>query len=1241
MDNNSIQKIVLNILQWNSQSLKPKLVSFGELLIQLKIHIALVNETWLDSEDSVILRNYNTYRRDRTDGYGGVAIIVHRSVKCSVHTLHCINTNIEAIHLRLYNCKYLENVVCVYCPSSVRTTLTNWEEFFALFPEKTLIGGDFNGHHSNWSYKTDVRGTQIADAALDNDYVPLNDGSVTRIKLVNGYLQKSSPDITFVSSDIACKFEWSVVNENLGSDHLMIKINSSLGYYQNNIIKKRNFKRINWPAYVGNLRDHFLEVQVASFNRSVQAMYDFFEEQINKAVDISVPYVKFCTNPEVKFKPREYWNEALSLAVAKRRLALSTFRRNPTPDNLDKLEKATDDARKSIRRAKNNSRQKFYNSIDESVTSPEMWRRMRWIKGIRRNKSVIPLEKQTEFLHTMTPDSVSKRCPNITSTNCLLESDFTLVELENCLKKKDTAPGVDNITYSMIYNLPGKAKNFLLEIFNLIYQSSHVPQQWRQITVLPILKSSSSTSSAEMKLRPISLISCVCKIFHLMILRRLEWYIEKNKILSHFTVGFRKAQSCTDALVRLVSYIQVAFSENVPTLACFLDIKGAYDNVEIDQVISIMDELKVGSRICKYLWGFLSERNLGIRSESGDIIISRSTNRGLAQGDPLSPILFNIATHQICKLAQENGVLLAQYADDFVVYFSNKDLDVCESRVQTLLNSIVSILDDLGLEVSTSKTNLCFFSRGQRKIVPSLKIYGERISSSECVKYLGLWLDRSLLWGRHINYISEKCSKFLSILKVLAGSDWGMHPKHMRRLYISIIRSRMDYASFLFDTSSGSNRSKLDKIQNQALRIIGGFIKSSPIHVMECELSLPPLYLRRLYLAFKYCLRTLSWSNGVTSDIICKLSDLSANGYWSSRKKPLLVETYNKTKETSVHSSEILEMFNLDTWVSGIDVKNTVVYNLDSVRKAKACYDTNHLKAEVVRELNEKYALWYKIFTDGSKNGENRGVAFFSREHSSCFKIKGDVCIMTLELIAIAEAITFAAGVSSTSIVIFCDSKSALQHLARCASAFRGLPIAFTVLQKIYAFLKSRRQIRLQWVPSHIGLMGNEEADRLAKMGTMSTRVLNISPFYSEVLSKFIVLVTSSWKLYFDERSRVKGIWYRTLQCEPHRVPWFETVKMKRSQIKLAFRIRSGHYPCGKFLYLMKIANSPNCSTCNTLEDIYHLLMECDRNRNERAALMSRFNLARIDVGVAQAAISNPASAVATAFYDLVIAAFQ
>lgn len=73
---------------------------------------------------------------------------------------------------------------------------------------------------------------------------------------------------------------------------------------------------------------------------------------------------------------------------------------------------------------------------------------------------------------------------------------------------------------------------------------------------------------------------------------------------------------------------------------------------------------------------------------------------------------------------------------------------------------------------------------------------------------------------------------------------------------------------------------------------------------------------------------------------------------------------------------------------------------------------------------------------------------------------------MTLELIAISKPLTYASTLDKNKVVIILsDGKIALQHVARCASASRGLPIAYDILREVRDKSKRDIRIRMQWVP--------------------------------------------------------------------------------------------------------------------------------------------------------------------------------
>ncbi|KAI5638400.1 endonuclease-reverse transcriptase domain-containing protein [Phthorimaea operculella] len=317
----------VNIAQWNAQSVRPKIIAFDNFLIQNKIHIAVLNETWLEPDSIFKISNYNIYRCDRNDGYGGVALIVHKTIQSHIGPVVNNYSGIEILHVKILNCDFIENIFSVYCPPSASTSLQDWNNIFSIASRKSLILGDLNGHHTNWSCKNDSRGFQIFNALLDNSFVSLNDGKPTRVKLVNGVLQQSAPDLSLASSDIALKFYWNVTNETLGSDHRIILLSTFLEKpkpYKS----KRNFKLADWKSYSDLLNSLF-----SSFPKiyNLQLAYDTFEEYLNIAADLHIPVYRINPNPTNKFVPKPYWTPRLSEAVAQRRLALANVRRNSIP----------------------------------------------------------------------------------------------------------------------------------------------------------------------------------------------------------------------------------------------------------------------------------------------------------------------------------------------------------------------------------------------------------------------------------------------------------------------------------------------------------------------------------------------------------------------------------------------------------------------------------------------------------------------------------------------------------------------------------------------------------------------------------------------------------------------------------------------------------------------------------------------------------------------------------------------
>nr|CAI5863438.1 unnamed protein product [Callosobruchus analis] len=115
-----------------------------------------------------------------------------------------------------------------------------------------------------------------------------------------------------------------------------------------------------------------------------------------------------------------------------------------------------------------------WNRFADMVNPSLIWKRAKSIrKGIsHQNSKTMSAEEAEVMLKKLAPDwatlPVSSTEPYY--NHFLLEA-ITVAEFDACIKNHDTAPGIDGITYSMIGNLPRRAKELLCVAFNKIVQT--------------------------------------------------------------------------------------------------------------------------------------------------------------------------------------------------------------------------------------------------------------------------------------------------------------------------------------------------------------------------------------------------------------------------------------------------------------------------------------------------------------------------------------------------------------------------------------------------------------------------------------------------------------------------------------------------------------------------------------------------------------------------------------------------
>ena len=350
-----------------------------------------------------------------------------------------------------------------------------------------------------------------------------------------------------------------------------------------------------------------------------------------------------------------------------------------------------------------------------------------------------------------------------------------------------------------------------------------------------------------MSYRPIALSSVLGKLFQKILNKRLLWFLESNNLLSPFQYGFRKGRNTAQALLDLQNEINEAFLHKSSLYSIFFDLQEAFPRVWRQHIINKLQEFGLRGNLPRILQSFLIDRKLTVRVQN-TLSPPANIQNGVPQGEVLSVILFLIAINDITKNVKF-PLTQRLFADDFNISLRSSNPHRAHRLLQNTLNSITSWSSLNGSRFSALKTYLVIFK--SRNPIPSIQpliLQNFKIPIRSTGKLLGLHFDQKLTWTPHIKMLKSKCISALNVIKYLSHPSKGCHRKILLNLYKSLIRSRLDYGSPIYNTASTSVLKLLDPIQTQSLRLTLGAFCTSPSVSLCAEAAEPPLSYRRLTL---------------------------------------------------------------------------------------------------------------------------------------------------------------------------------------------------------------------------------------------------------------------------------------------------------------------------------------------------------------------------------------------------------
>ena len=135
--------------------------------------------------------------------------------------------------------------------------------------------------------------------------------------------------------------------------------------------------------------------------------------------------------------------------------------------------------------------------------------------------------------------------------------------------------------------------------------------------------------------------------------------------------------------------------------------------------------------------------------------------------------------------------------------------------------------------VNKDKSSTTLFTLSPKQKAGTITLGGTPLKEDEESTYLGITIDKRQTWKQHTAKAEAKARRRLAILRKLAGTTWEASEKVLKTVYQGTVRPHLEYGSTAWSATAKTNQQALDKVQNQALRLITGAMRSTPITEME------------------------------------------------------------------------------------------------------------------------------------------------------------------------------------------------------------------------------------------------------------------------------------------------------------------------------------------------------------------------------------------------------------------------
>ena len=1184
----------LKILQLNIHSVRSKFASLDAAIKQDKYDIIILQETLVNKFS---YSGFQTFTLPCNQENRGLLTLVRSTIPATP-----INPPIpcgEGVETLAVKVQLLNQTLNVYNIYKQQEGYLELGELFALAAnEPTFFGGDFNSHHPILSSPstTNEAGEHIAHLLEEETNVALlNNGEATHIR--GGRL-----DLAFLSSWLRDQASWDI-HPTLMSDHYATCTSLQLQPLPPPPPPpaRWNQEKADWNKFQQSLTLWFSNYAPP---QNINQLEADITAAFHAAADASMPKTK---GAKQHYKDSWYYSSEVKALKNRINRARKLYRKRPCLENRELLQLISRDVHQALATIKTNKWLEWCSQLNQHTSLSQLWQSLKRVAGKKFNKTPTHPQPQLEAERLATnfaERSATTQLPQCTrlkqeqlaperwnaiNTACTqhdtTDTPFQIQELRAIkYKGKDTSPGADQITYSMIKNMGESGEKAYLLLLNTTWSQHQRPQVWNQQDTQPIPKPKEPNSY-----RPISLLSCLEKTAEKMVLARLQ---HKIGPLHPNLYAFREGTGTTECITDVLSCIN-----NQPALVVFLDLEKAFELASSAAILYSLVQKGVKGHLLAWLKNYTQDRQSRVRFQ-GHVSTYKTHENGTPQGGILSPLLFNILMEDLAKLQLPNLVEIFIFADDIAIVARGPHK---LTNTQKALNTISNKCTELGLKINSNKTKAMAIKTPKPNT--PLMLSNQPIEWVNHFMYLGVYLDKQLNFQEEIKYLRQKAASRLAPMRYMCSLEQGAGFHIQKAYYMATTRSLIDYGAPTLANINQKQISSLEVLQNNAMRLMLGAPMWTRICNLQMEANIPPLAsrieVRNTQIAAKALLSSRpSITQKRLKEELTRHTDLPIPNTYAAHIGNNIRSCKVATQLQLIKPDKLDESYQPKAPWEPFPAK--ISYTMLPASK-NACSAETLLQAahKSIREAEIHGGTSY--YTDGSVDPSTHtaGAAVYSSHFSASWRTANTCSTLQTELLAIQQTLKYSISNGEGPVIIHTDSRSSLQTLQKASITENKLLISST-LALIQQHHLQGRPVTLNWIPSHIGIEGNEKADHLASQALLAEAPqIYIQPSLQQYKGMAKPAQTraqlKNFKYWLTNNSPSASWYNQATQLNP--LPISKGTPRKLAVI-LA-RLRLG-YKCNWEVIEPRNMDCKHCYQSTNLP-LFHYLLECPNTAQLRA----------------------------------------